>query len=135
MTATTDTPAPEEQRPNAPEGGGKGHRLENLKKLAVRGSIYELAGFGASQVVRLFSNLILSRLLFPEAFGLAALIAIFNTGLVMLSDVGIEQSVVQNDRGDEESFLNTAWVLHITRGGLLWVLSCLLAFGKRGKKH
>jgi hypothetical protein len=37
-----------------------------------------------------------------------ALVQVFVTGLVMFSDVGLGQSVMQNKRGDEDDFLNTA---------------------------
>jgi O-antigen/teichoic acid export membrane protein len=100
----------------------------SLKAAVLRGSALEVAGFGAAQVMRLGSNLILSRLLFPQAFGIAALVQIFNQGLVMLSDVGIEPGVVQSKRGDEELFLNTAWTMQVTRCFGLWVCSWLLAW-------
>ena len=41
---------------------------ENLKARIMRTSFLTIAGFGFSQVVRLLSNLLLTRLLFPEAF-------------------------------------------------------------------
>jgi len=46
----------------------------------------------------------------------------------MLSDVGIEQSVVQNERGDDRDFLDTAWTLHVGRGVLLWLFAVVLAW-------
>lgn len=100
----------------------------SLGRLAIRGSIFELGGFGGAQVIRLGGNLILTRLLFPEAFGLAALVTIVLQGLELLSDVGLAQAVVQNPRGDDRTFLNTAWSLQIIRGGILCVLCLLLAY-------
>ena len=116
QTAVDATPKPEKPRGLS------------LGQLAFRGSVIEVLGFGTSQVLRLGSNLILSRLLFPEAFGLAALVAIFNQALVMFSDVGIEPGVIQSARGDDEDFLKTAWTLQVIRGLALWVSACLLAF-------
>jgi O-antigen/teichoic acid export membrane protein len=104
----------------------------SLKKAALRGSTFELLGYGMTQALRLFSSLVLTRILFPEAFGLAALVAIFNQGLIMLSDVGVEQSVVHNERGDDPRFLNTAWVIHIVRGLILWLAACALAWPMAG---
>jgi O-antigen/teichoic acid export membrane protein len=100
----------------------------SLGRLALRGSVVEVLSFGANQAIRLASNLILSRLLFPEAFGLSALVSIFIQALIMLSDVGIEPGVVQSPRGDEERFLNTAWTLQVIRGVVLWLCACLLAW-------
>ena len=64
-----------------------------LRRVLLRGSAFEMLGFGASQLIRFGSNLLLSRLLFPEAFGLAALVNILNYGLVMLSDVGLPSMI------------------------------------------
>jgi len=100
----------------------------SLKRRALKSSVIELGGYATSQILRLASNLILTRLLFPEAFGLAALVGIFIQGLGMLSDVGVEQSVVQNPRGDDPRFLNTAWILHVTRGVGIWIFACALAW-------
>lgn len=99
-----------------------------LKRLVFKNSIFEVVGFGVSQALRLASNLILTRLLFPEAFGLMAIVGIVLFGLMMLSDVGILQAVIQNNRGDDEDFLNTAWTLQILRGGILCVATWAIAY-------
>jgi O-antigen/teichoic acid export membrane protein len=99
-----------------------------LRALAVRASLFEVVGYGAGQVIRLGSNLILSRLLFPEAFGLVALVNIFNVGLQMMSDVGIAPAVIQSTRGDEVRFLNTAWTISAVRGFLLYLVALVLAW-------
>ena len=98
-----------------------------LKRAALRGSAAEFAGYAASQALRLGGNLVLSRLLFPEAFGLSSLVSVFLVGLQLLSDVGLEPSVVQNERGDERRFLDTVWTIQAVRGALLALLAVLLA--------
>src|SRR5689334_9025815 len=40
----------------------------SLKSRTVRGSLWTIAGYGASNFLRIISNLILARLLFPAAF-------------------------------------------------------------------
>ncbi len=99
-----------------------------LRQLAVRGSLFEVLGYGTALVIRLGSNMVMSRLLFPRAFGLMALVSIFIQGLGMLSDVGVEPAVIQNSRGDEPSFLNTAWTIQVVRGLLLFGAVLLLAW-------
>ncbi len=101
--------------------------MSSLKKLAIRGTIWTIAGYGAGQILRFGSNLVLTRLLFPELFGLMALVYVFITGLHLFSDIGIGTSIVQNKRGDDPAFLNTAWTLQILRGGVLWLGCCLIA--------
>ena len=87
----------------------------------------ELGGYVFAQLLRLGSNLLLTRLLFPEAFGLAALVSIFVLGLSMLSDAGFEQSIVQNIKGETPEFLNTAWTMGIIRGFVLYAIACVCA--------
>lgn len=94
---------------------------------ATRSSAYTMGGYMAAQVIRLGANLILTRLLFPEAFGLMALVMLFLQGLQMFSDVGVGPSIMQNKRGDEPDFLNTAWTIQVIRGSLLWLATILLA--------
>ena len=98
-----------------------------LKARALRGSAWTTVGFGTSQVIRLLSNLLLTRLLFPEAFGLMAIIQVFMQGLAMFSDVGIGPSIIQNRRGDDPAFLNTAWTLQVIRGFGLFAFTCLIS--------
>jgi len=98
-----------------------------LKAKALRGSAWTVIGYGASQVIRLLSNLVLTRILFPEAFGLMAIVQVFMQGLAMFSDMGIGPSIIQNKRGDDLTFLNTAWTLQVIRGFILFVFTCSIA--------
>jgi O-antigen/teichoic acid export membrane protein len=99
--------------------------MSSVKKLAIRGTIWTIAGYGAGQILRFGSNLILTRLVAPEVFGLMALVYIFITGLHLFSDIGIGPSIIQNKRGEEPDFYNTAWTMQVVRGVGLW-LCCLL---------
>lgn len=90
--------------------------------------MWTLIGYGGSQVLRLGSNLILTRLLVPELFGLMALVNTFITGLNLFSDIGINPSIVRSERGEDPDFLNTAWTLQVIRGFGLWIGCWLIAF-------
>lgn len=100
---------------------------DGVKARAVQSSFATLAKVGGGQALRIISNLILTRLLFPEAFGLMALTVVIVNGVAMLSTVGLTASVMQNPRGDDPKFLNTVWTVQIIRGFFLWGLICLLA--------
>ncbi|MGB5960282.1 MAG: oligosaccharide flippase family protein [Coleofasciculaceae cyanobacterium] len=102
--------------------------MSSVKKLAIRGSLWTIAGYGASQVLRFGNNLILARLLVPDLFGLMALVNVFIIGLHLFSDIGIGQSIIQNKRGDDPVFLNTAWTMQAIRGVVLWIGSILIAY-------
>jgi O-antigen/teichoic acid export membrane protein len=102
--------------------------LRPLRRLALNASAWAVGGLGLQQAIRLASNLVLTRLLFPEAFGLMALMNVWLVGLRLMSDVGIGASIVQNRRGDDPAFLNTVWTIQIGRGAGLWLGSCALAW-------
>src|SRR5262245_33791545 len=89
---------------------------KSLARHAARGGLWVLTGRGSGLALRLISNLILTRLLLPEAFGLMALVQSVAQGMRMLTDVGVRGSVVQDPRGDERIFLDTAWTIQILRG-------------------
>ncbi|MGF1571284.1 MAG: oligosaccharide flippase family protein [Nodosilinea sp.] len=98
-----------------------------LQKPALRGAAWTVIGFGASQTLRFIGNLILTRLLVPEYFGMMAVVNSLNIGLNLFSDIGIQQSIVQNKAGAEPEFLNTAWTLQIFRGWFIFALILLCA--------
>jgi len=100
----------------------------SIKARAIKGSLWSVLGFGGSQFVRLLSNLLLTRLLFPEVFGLMALVTVVLHGIKMFSDIGIATSVIRDQRGDDTAYLHTAWTLQTMRGGIIWAISCVLAY-------
>jgi O-antigen/teichoic acid export membrane protein len=99
---------------------------QSLKQRAISGAIWTIVGYGGSQILRFGSNLILTRLLIPEYFGLMAIINTLLAGIHLFSDLGVGQSIINNKRGEEEDFLNTAWSVQILRGFIIWGI-CLLA--------
>lgn len=106
-------------------------RGDGLRGRSVRSSFFTLLNTGSENLLRLAGNLILTRLLFPEAFGIMALVQVVMTGLKMFSDIGIRMSIIQNERGEDPLFLDTAWTLQIARGVVLslatWVAAAPMA--------
>jgi O-antigen/teichoic acid export membrane protein len=100
----------------------------SLKSLAIRGSFWTVGSQLINNAMRLVGNMVLTRLLFPEAFGLMLLVGVFTAGLKMFTDLGINQNIVQAHRGDDPLFLNTAWTISVIRGLVLWFLACLLTW-------
>jgi len=101
--------------------------VSGLRARVLRGSMFEIAGYGAQQVLRLGSNLVLTRLLFPAAFGISAIVGLFMAGLYMLTDVAIGPCIVRSTRGDEQDFLDTAFTLQAVRGPFLALFMVALA--------
>ncbi|MEZ5798329.1 MAG: oligosaccharide flippase family protein [Paracoccaceae bacterium] len=100
----------------------------SLMGRALRGSALTAGSYVITQGLRLGSNLILTRLLFPEAFGLMALVSVVLVGLQMFSDTGIGPAISRSARGDDPAFLDTAWTINLGRGVLLWLMACALAW-------
>lgn len=99
--------------------------MKSLKTRAIRGAIWTIIGFGGIQILRFGNNLVLTRLLKPEFFGLMALVATLRVGLELFSDIGVGQNIVNSKRGDDPRFLNTIWTIQVIRGVVIW-LACLL---------
>ena len=94
----------------------------SLRTRVLNAGAWSLAGFALSTIVRFGSNLLMTRLLAPEMFGVLAIASTVMVGLAMFSDLGVKQSIVQSKRGREAAFLNTAWSIQILRGILLWLV-------------
>lgn len=77
--------------------------------------------------LKFFSNIILAWFLTPDAFGIAAIVITVFIGLTLLSDVGIGDSIIRNTHGEEDQFVQAAFVLQIARGIILFVAIVLIA--------
>jgi O-antigen/teichoic acid export membrane protein len=94
--------------------------LEALRARVLHAGGWTVAGFGLSQAIRFGGNLVMTRLLVPEMFGVMAIALMVMYGLALFSDVGLRQSIVQNRRGKDAAFLNTAWTIQVLRGFVIW---------------
>lgn len=99
----------------------------SLRQRVLQSGSWTLVGYGVNQALRLGGNLILTRLLFPEAFGMMAVVQAVIYGVHMLTDMGVGPSIIQKDQGNDPVFLNTAWTIQIVRGVLVWAGLCVLA--------
>lgn len=102
-------------------------REQALRDKARKAGFWVASGYGLGQVLRLGSNLIMTRLLFEEAFGLMAIVYTVTAGIDLFSDIGARPAVIHDKGGDDPSFLNTAWTMQAGRGIFLWLVACALA--------
>ena len=100
----------------------------SVRERALKASIWVALSMPVAHGLQLVRSLVLTRLLFPDAFGVAAIIWSVQQGLAMCSDVGLIPNVVSHKRGDDPRFLQTVWTLGIVRGALLWLVSCAIAY-------
>lgn len=96
-----------------------------IKKLA-HGGIWLSFGSSIEQILRLIRNMILARILAPEAFGILALLLSINQFFESFTNIGTKESIIQDEDGYEDAYLNGAWWFSFLRGILLYIL--LFAF-------
>ena len=97
------------------------------QRKAQREGKWALFGQGGGQVLRLGSNLILTRLIAPEAFGVFLVVRFVLMAIGQFSDVGVAASIIQSKR-DDDRFLNTAWTLQVVRGAVLSTIAAAVAW-------
>lgn len=104
-------------------------RLTNFyRSKAFNAMLWVLIGNGGYQVIRFASNLILARLLFPEAFGIMAIVTAIIIGLGQISDVGLREGVINSDRAHDARFMQTAWTLQVLKALVVALLTLAIAW-------
>jgi O-antigen/teichoic acid export membrane protein len=88
----------------------------SLSQRVINAGIWSVGGFGVNLVIRFGAILLMTRLLTPDVFGVMAIASVIVSTLAIFSDLGLKQSVVQNNLGDDRAFLNTVWTIQILRG-------------------
>lgn len=99
-----------------------------LKSRIINAGSWTIFGHLTSQSLRLLSNLIMTRILVPEMFGVMAIANIIIVGLAMFSDLGLKQNIIQSKRGEDPIFLNTVWSVQIIRGFILAFVCLAIAY-------
>jgi lipopolysaccharide exporter len=89
-----------------------------------------LCFFGIS-VIKLGSSMVLTRILYPEAYGIVTMLTSIVFIIEMLSDVGIVALVIRHERGEDPRYLNTMWTVRFVRSCIncaaLFILAPFLA--------
>lgn len=97
------------------------------KKSIISASAFVSVGQVASLAIRLIANVVMTRLLLPDAYGLVAISMGIFVALVMLSDVGINVSVIKHKKELSRDFLDTAWTMQVLRNSFLALINLVLA--------
>src|SRR4051812_42517103 len=98
---------------------------DSLRAGLLRAGSWTVGGHFLSQCLRLAGNIILTRMLAPEAFGIMALASVMWVGIAMLSDMGLQQIIVRSPNGEQAIFANTVWSLQVLHGtAIALVLLC-----------
>lgn len=78
---------------------------------------------GLEHLFRLIRNIILVRILAPDAFGIMAAVTASVAVIEAFSEVGLKQNVIQNEKGAEDEFLRIIYLLAITRSLFLYAVA------------
>jgi O-antigen/teichoic acid export membrane protein len=125
MTQAADTLSPGAEAVADAPAPAPAAKPAALKGRVLRAGKWTLGSQLVAQFLRLATNVVLARLLFPDAFGLMAVVNMLITALVLFSDIGISRAVIQSRRGDDPVLLDTAWSVQVLRG--FGLAGCCLA--------
>ncbi len=100
----------------------------SLGKVAIAGSLWTILGYGGQQVLRMGTQVIIVNQLMPEAVGLFVLVSVWVQGIQLFTDMGIGANIIQHKRGNETTFLRTAWTFQILRGFVIFALVAAAAY-------
>jgi O-antigen/teichoic acid export membrane protein len=98
-----------------------------LRQIATGGVASIAFNVAATNVLRIFSSMTLTRLLDSTAYGVVGVITSVAYMLTMLSDVGIYDFLVRHHEGEERDFLDQVWTIRLIRGVALAVLMVVIA--------
>lgn len=89
--------------------------MSRVKKTAVVLTL----GYGISQLLRLASNLVLTRILEPEVFGLMSFAFAVIVLITMFCDLGVDASLIREKGSDCSNYRKTAFTLKVATGFIL----------------
>lgn len=92
---------------------------KRLKGLILRDTNIVVISVVLTNLLRAVSSIILTRLLVPEAFGIAGIIGSIIFMFYMMSDLGFQAFVVRHPDGDKPRFLDVIWTMQVARSVIL----------------
>jgi O-antigen/teichoic acid export membrane protein len=99
----------------------------STEEQAIQSGIW-VAGINVGdRILQLLKVIILARLLSPEAFGLLGIALLAIAALRQFSKLGFDEALIQHKNEDVNAYLNTAWVIKISRGFLIGAIAFFVA--------
>lgn len=93
--------------------------------------LYVSASFGVIAMIRVLSSIVLTRILYPEAYGVVAIVASIVFTIEMLSDLGIATLIVRHEKAETDIYLSTLWTIRLIRcvvnAGIVFTAAPILA--------
>ena len=91
-----------------------------LREKALRGGTWLGLGSVTAQIIRFGRNILLTRLLAPESFGVMAIVLSVSSVMDSITEIGVKEAIIQNASGHEDRFINSAWWLSFLRSLLIY---------------
>lgn len=101
--------------------------FSRVRNAATRPGVAVFASSVSTNLVRLLSTLLLTRLLSPADFGAMLIVSAVNYMMIMATDLGFEQFVIRSREGADRHFLDAIWTLRLFRGLLIGVFIVALS--------
>jgi len=102
------------------------------KVINIRGDLFATTfTFGLQTLLRLVSSVILTRILFPEAYGTITILMSVLYVIVNIFDTNVSLFIVRDKNAEQPRYLNTAWTMRLIRSllssAVLFVCAPLIA--------
>jgi lipopolysaccharide exporter len=102
------------------------------KVINIRGDLFATTfTFGLQTLLRLVSSVILTRILFPEAYGTITILMSVLYVIVNIFDTNVSLFIVRDQNAEQPRYLNTAWTMRLIRSllssAVLFICAPLIA--------
>ena len=102
-------------------------RADGLKATVFRGGAWLGMGSFVEQTARFGRNMLLARLLAPEAFGMMAIVLSATSLIQVLAEVGAREALIQSPRGTEEGHVGAAFWMSVGRSLSIYLVIFVMA--------
>lgn len=100
---------------------------ESLRATVLQGGAWlGSAGF-VEQIMRFGRNMLLARLVAPEAFGTMAIVLSASSTIYAFTDIGVKEALIQNPKGSKPEYVGAAWWIAFGRAVAMYALLFFLA--------
>ncbi len=98
-----------------------------LKARFTRSSLWLGLGNGSEKLLRLLRNMLLTRILLPQIFGVVAIVLSINMFFESFTEIGINKAIIQHPQGSRQTYLNNAFWISVARSIGLYILCFFVA--------
>lgn len=102
-------------------------QTHSFKRRIIHASAWTFGGHMISQIIRLGSNLIMTRLLAPEMFGVMSIVLLIMVGVALFTDIGLAPNVIQSKKSNDPEFMDAIWSIQILKGLFIWLLMIIFS--------